>query len=302
MNVGAWVRAARLPSQSYIALPLVLGQLLAWRATGHWSWPVFIGVQLFGVFDQLYIVFANDVADVETDRRNETSTIFSGGSRVLVEGSITEKALRRAAVLMVVLSLLVGVVLWAVWGHAWPLPLIALGLALLWAYSFGPIRLSYRGGGELLQTVGVGAVLPLIGWSAQAGSLDGFPWILLGALLPMNLATAISTALPDEPSDRASDKRTWPVLVGPRFARATIIVSNLTGLALFWAFGPQIAAGLDANPAAVVAVPLVAIAILAVLSPGARAGTRRVLAFVFFGILANLAFAAGLIVDLLPGG
>lgn len=301
MKIGAWLRAARLPSQSYIALPLLLGQLLAWRATDRWSWGVFALVQLFGLFDQLYIVFANDVADVETDRQNQTSTIFSGGSRVLVDGALKPSAMRNAALLMAGLCVAIGVALWAGFGDALTLPLILTGLALLWAYSFRPIRLSYRGGGELLQTLGVGGVLPLIGWVAQAGTLEGFPWALLGALLPMNLAIAICTALPDEPSDRASGKRTLPVLFGPTVARGAIIALHLGGLIVYWLLDVQIA-GLDAGDAPVLAVPLVSVAALLIVSPGSVAGSRRVLAFVFLGILANLAFLTGLIVDLLPGG
>ncbi|MEM6732784.1 MAG: prenyltransferase, partial [Myxococcota bacterium] len=61
MNAIAWVRAARPPAQSNIAPSLILGQALAHQQTLIFSWEVFAWLLAFGIFDQLYIVFANDV-------------------------------------------------------------------------------------------------------------------------------------------------------------------------------------------------------------------------------------------------
>ena len=293
-----WIQAARLPSQSYIALPLILGQVLAWRATEMWSWPIFVIVALFGLFDQFYIVFANDYADRETDVLNETSTAFSGGSRVLVEGSISPEALVRAAILMAVLSAGTGVVLLVGWGHALALPLMLIGLSLLWAYSFGPLQLSYRGGGELLQMLGVGLILPLIGYAAQAGDLSRFPLEVFAFLLPLNLATSLCTALPDEPSDRISRKRTFAVVLGGATVRVGIILLNLSGLVLFAAIAAPILDELSWRPEAVLALPAVSVMIQMLTARHALPGTSAIVVFVFFGLLCNLSLVALLIIDL----
>ncbi|HEU4533398.1 MAG TPA: UbiA family prenyltransferase, partial [Polyangiaceae bacterium] len=140
-RAGAWLRSARLPSQSYIALPLLLGQALA-AARGHPFRPATLAaVQLFGLFDQLYIVWANDYADRETDRRNRTPTLFSGGSRVLVEGRLAPPELLAAAAGAALLA--VGTSTWlALAAGRWLLvPLAFAALGLLWAYSFPPLRL-----------------------------------------------------------------------------------------------------------------------------------------------------------------
>lgn len=301
MNVVAWLKAARPPSQSYIALPLLLGQLLAWRATDNWSWAIFVWVQLFGVFDQLYIVFANDYADQETDALNRTSTIFSGGSRVLVDGSLAPRALFRAAALMAFLALGTGVALVVGWDRTASLPLMAAGIALLWAYSYAPLRMSYRGGGELLQMLGVGLVLPLIGFEAQAGSLAAFPWAALAFLLPLNLATSLSTALPDEPSDRASEKRTAAVLLGGPVARGVVIGLNALGLGLFVAVAPAVL-GSQAEPyvAGLLFIPAAALAVQLLAARRAAPGSRAILLFVFFSLLCNLSLVAGLCLLLAP--
>ncbi|EAU66034.1 putative 1,4-dihydroxy-2-naphthoateoctaprenyltransferase [Stigmatella aurantiaca DW4/3-1] len=189
-------------------------------------------MQLFGFFDQLFIVYANDWADQETDRRNQTATVFSGGSRVLVEGRISPRALGWAAVACAGALLAVSVGLAVAQNSPWLVPLALAALGLLWAYSYSPLRLSYRGGGELLQMVGVAGVLPLYGYLAQGGSPGAFPWPLAVSLLPTHLACSIATALPDEPSDRESLKRTVPVRLGGEGAVWTIAALNLLTLAL----------------------------------------------------------------------
>ena len=290
--VRAWLQASRLPSQAYIALPLLLGQLVAARGRGV-DWPTLVGVQLFGALDQLYIVYANDWADQETDRHNQTATPFSGGSRVLVEGRLTPRALGVAAVVCAGGLLGVSGVLAVVRGVPllWALAVLALGL--LWAYSYPPLRLSYRGGGELLQMLGVAGVLPLYGYLAQGGALEVFPWALTAMLLPTHLACAISTALPDEPSDRLGDKRTWAVHVGGERAAWTILALN----AVSWALTPggMAAVGLGVN--AGVAVSLVAGLAVVGVRP-APPGSRRMLVRVAAAILATLALVAGAIVGL----
>lgn len=274
MSARAWIRAARLPAQSNIALPLLVGQALAVHHGHRWSWPAAGLAFAFGLFDQLYIVFANDVADVETDRGNRTFTPFSGGSRVLVEGALSPRSLGVAAGLAAALAGVTSAVLAARVGSLAPLGLFAAAVLLLHAYSFRPLRLSYRGGGEVAQVIGTGVVLPLYGWVAQTGTLHAFPRGALLFLLPIRLACAIATALPDEPSDRASDKRTLPVAIGSPAAGVVMAVLAAASIALY-ARG-EVRPLLLAVPAALAAVALV----LARARPGTLAMTARVAAAV----------------------
>ncbi|NMO21372.1 prenyltransferase [Pyxidicoccus fallax] len=281
----AWLQASRLPSQSYIALPLLLGQLAAVRLSGQpLDVGVLVGVQLFGVLDQLFIVYANDQADQETDRRNRTATLFSGGSRVLVEGRLSSRALGIAALCCAGGLLAVSVALAVTRGAPMLVLLALLAVALLWAYSYPPVRLSYRGGGELLQMVGVSGVLPLYGYVAQGGDLGGFPWWLVACLLPTHLGCAIATALPDEPSDRESRKLTLPARVGGERAAWVIVALNVLTLALA-PLGLR-AVGLRAD--AWLLLPALA-AVGVVLVRPAPPGSRRILVRVAAAITATVA-------------
>lgn len=284
----AWLQASRLPSQSYIALPLLLGQLAAVHLMGRpLDVATLLGVQLFGVLDQLFIVYANDWADQETDRRNRTATLFSGGSRVLVEGRLSPRALGIAAMVCAVGLLLVSVGLAVARGVPLLVPLALLALALLWAYSYPPLRLSYRGGGEVLQMVGVSGVLPLYGYLAQGGDLGRFPWWLVACLLPTHLGCAIATALPDEPSDRESRKLTLPARVGGERAAWVILALNALTLAL----APLGLAAVGLRADAWLVLPALA-ALGVVLTRPAPPGSRRILVRVTAAITATVAMVS----------
>lgn len=282
--IGAWLRASRLASQSYIALPLLLGQVVAARVTGRaLDLGTLAWVQLFGLLDQLFIVYANDHADQETDRRNRTATIFSGGSRVLVEGRLSPRALGVAAVTCAAALMVLSTGLAIARGAPLLVLLAATAIFLLWAYSYPPLRLSYRGGGELLQMAGVAGVLPLYGYLAQGGALERFPWELTLFLLPTHLGCAIATALPDEPSDRESEKRTLPARVGGE--RAAWCVVGLNGLSLLLC--PLGLGALGQRPSALLLVPAAATLVVALARP-APPGSRIIVVRVAAAVTATL--------------
>lgn len=294
-RLGAWLQASRLPSQSYIALPLLIGQALAAARGQPWRPEILVAVLLFGLFDQLYIVWANDYADQETDLRNRTPTLFSGGSRVLAEGRVDPSDLLGAATLAAALALGVSAWLALVEGRWLIVPLALVALAMLWAYSFPPLRLSYRGGGELLQAAGTSLVLPFYGYYAQAGTAGGFPWLASVALFPTQLACALATSMPDEPSDRESGKRTASVRLGIGTTGALVVVFDAAALVAFLLlpWSPRGA------PHPIWALPALMATALCLAWPEARPGTRELSLRVGSAVVATLAVVAAMLGSLL---
>lgn len=296
----AWVRAARPLAHANIAPPLVLGQALAFAVTGAFSWRSAALVHAIGLLDHLVIVFTNDLADRETDADNQTYSLVSGGSRVLVEGALSPRAVGRAAWLAVAGLLALGLG-WAPQrpALAW---LVPAALALIWAYSCPPLRLSYRGGGEWLQALGLGVVLPLIGYVGQAGSLAAMPWDALLPLLLLGLGGHVVTALPDRPSDARAAKRTIPVRIGLAPARWLALLLIAVGAGLTALVGPPLP---TAWRALVVAPPL--LALLTSLLLIGRAAPERPRAMLAFALLTGgaislvwLGWAAALVASRLP--
>ncbi len=210
-----WMQASRPLAQVNIAVPLVLGQVAAWHITGTFHWFWFVAALLWGILDHLFVVYANDYADHEADTGNRTP--ISGGSGVIPEGKLTPEQLRRAAQVSAVLLVIWSSAL-AFFGRPWTPAYAVIALALLWLYSFPPVRLSYRGGGEILQGLGIGIGLPSLGYYLQAEIVLAPMWIILPTTV-LGVCGNILSALPDVEDDRNADKRTWPVRYGVTYAR-----------------------------------------------------------------------------------
>lgn len=210
----AWLQACRLMSQPYILLPLLFGGgIYVWQ-TDAWSNQLLMLMIGYSVLLQLFIVFANDYADEAVDRVNTTYNLFSGGSRVLVEGKLSRKELRQGILWTMALGMMAASVGAVIYDRGGLILFLIGSWFLLWAYSYPPIQLSYRGGGEWLQAIGVGILLPLTGYYFQAGNLKAFPWIILPSTLILNFGAALVTTLPDAPSDKIGHKRTFAVQKG----------------------------------------------------------------------------------------
>lgn len=213
--MNAWIQAARPLAHVNIVVPLLLGHAAAWHVTSRFSFFWFAAALGWGVLDHLFVVFANDFADRDSDTGERT--LVSGGSGVIQEGKLSFEQVARAAQLAAGGLLLYSCVL-TLQGRTW-VPFYALAaLLLMWLYSFAPVRLSFRGGGEWLQGLGVGVGLPSLGYYLQTEVPVAPLWVIGPAAL-LGVFGNVLTALPDTEADRMADKRTWPVRHGLSSAR-----------------------------------------------------------------------------------
>lgn len=281
----AWIQAARFPSQLYLLLPVYLGQLWAEHAGHPRDNTLFYLALAFALLDQLYIVFANDYADQEADAANLSPTLFSGGSRVLVEGKLSPISLLRAAQVAACGCLLIATLLAFVYERPWSIALALIALILLWAYSFKPVQASYRGFGALLQTMGIAVVLPIFGFYVQAGTLEGFAWVPLGVLSLSQLSCAMATALPDIAGDKQAGKQTLAVKLGHRGSQRFMAVLLLISSIFLWS-------SIDVTPGQIqpiwLSVPVVA-AIIAGIIPKVHIGIHRMTGVAIMTITGALA-------------
>ena len=210
-----WAQASRPLAQVNIAAPLILGQAAAWHVAQTFSLFWFVAALLWGIVDHLFVIYANDYADREADTGKRTP--ISGGSGVIPEGKLTPAHLRRAAQASAFVLVAWSCAL-ALLGRPWTWVYGVVALALMWLYSFPPVRLSYRGGGEALQGLGLGVGLPSLGYYLQNGVVLAPMWIIVPATV-LGVCGNILTALPDVEDDRNAHKRTWPVRFGVSHAR-----------------------------------------------------------------------------------
>jgi len=233
LNLRSWLQAARPAAQINLALPLILGQLLAYKLNGAFSFAIALPLAYYSFAMHLYIVFWNDWADHQADRQNQHPTIFSGGSRVLPDGLLTPRDLFNAGALAVFLVLSLGVIFTLKLDRPWALLLFGAGTFLLWAYSIPPLRLNYRGGGEILQALGVGLLLPHIAYYAQSNTFTDSTYLLPYFL--HQVAAAIAFTLSDTDADKAAGKCTLATLIGRKHAAEfTVFLCVISQFILFF--------------------------------------------------------------------
>ncbi len=259
------VRATRPLAHGNIAPAILYGQALAFATTGRFSWAALVIAQTFGVLDHLVIVLANDYADRDADVLQTAPTPFSGGSRVLPDGELSPRTIHVAAIVSAI-----ALVTFCALARSALVPLALIAILLIGAYSFAPLRLSYRGGGELLQGLGIGVVLPLVGWIAQGALLDARLALWLVPTFVLGVAGNVLTSIPDEEADRAANKGSPAARWGGDRARGASMLLHAIGIALGWALLPL-------GQASTI------VGVLAILPQVAARTTRSTLAFVILG-------------------
>lgn len=229
LGAGArWWFALKPASWPKLIVPSILGQALGISATGGVSPGGILFGAAFTLCDLGMIVLLNDWGDREVDAIKRRMFPDGCSPKTIPDGILPEKSVLlaglAAGVALVLVSIAAGVIL--------ELPgLGALGLVaagIFAAYTFPPIALNYRGGGELLEMIGVGGVLPLIHYRLQGGALDHPLLGLLAGALLLSLSSALASGLSDEESDRAGGKRTFTTAFGNgvvrRWAEALLIL------------------------------------------------------------------------------
>jgi 1,4-dihydroxy-2-naphthoate octaprenyltransferase/chlorophyll synthase len=235
-----WLYALKLKSWPKLAAPMLLGQGVGVATVGQASFGATMTGIAFTALDLVLIVLLNDWGDREVDaikRRRfpegcSPKTIPDGilpASHVLFGGLLASAAL-------VALGFVAGTVL-----HR-PLlfPLSVGTVAMFVAYTFKPVALNYRGGGELVEALGVGLVLPAVSVYLHTGVLfDPLMLSLAPALVTLAAASAVASGLSDEESDREGGKRTFTTMLGNRRARGITEVCVAVGAALLlWSKAP----------------------------------------------------------------
>jgi 1,4-dihydroxy-2-naphthoate polyprenyltransferase len=202
------------------------------------SGGVNIGVYMLGQLmvtsAQITAHYVNEYADVEVDRIVANRTFFSGGSGVLVAGEISPSLALGAARATSLITVLTSI------GVAFIDPIAALlGLVALfvsWAYSMPPVRLLDTGWGELVTSLVVVGVVPLIG-AFLTGSVPGPElWKAISILIPVHVAMMLVFEIPDAMTDRQAGKTVLAVRWGEPRTVAAISGLYLLSAFLAWAW------------------------------------------------------------------
>ncbi len=234
-----WLYALKVSSWPKLLAPVALGQAIGGVSAGSWSPAASLLALAFAITLTSAIVLLNDYSDREIDALKRQLHPHGCSPKTIPDGILRAESVLLGGLAAAALSL--GI---AALGEQWlerPGLLLAAasGLAIFFAYSFKPLRANYRGGGEYFEMLGVGVVLPWLSAYLQGGDpIPPLAWALLPGFALLALASAVTSGLADEISDRLGGKTTFASRYGNPFCR--LLGENLLGAgALLWAFATR---------------------------------------------------------------
>ena len=245
-SLRAFARLSRLKFLLGGFLGGLFGTAMAVHARGHIDAVAYLCAQLTITAFHLMTHYSNDYFDRASDV-GAKRTAFSGGSGVLVDGSLPSRVALAAAVCSALVGCFgIGALLVAV--HAPSAALFAATMALgAWVYSAPPIRLLARGFGELDTALVVAILVPLCAYAAQGLPLDA--WAVASTLpgAAAMFAMMLAVEYPDLVADAAGGKRNLVIRFGTTSAARLGIALALAvyvGAAFAVALGAPIALAL----------------------------------------------------------
>lgn len=215
-----WLQELRAPFLTASIIPVLVGTSLAY-STANVFHPVLFILAVLGMASlHTGANIANDYFDHTSgnDWINKNVTPFSGGSQFIQQGKLSPKSVLIAAWIALSIGILTGIVIFIMTHSLFVLALGLIGLLGGYFYTASPIRLGYRGAGELVIGLLFG-VLPVYGsYYLQTRTIDFVPFIP-GLIVAMLIFLVILiNEFPDCASDSSVNKRTLVVVFGDMIA------------------------------------------------------------------------------------
>jgi 1,4-dihydroxy-2-naphthoate octaprenyltransferase len=213
-----WLRAIRAPFLSATIVPIGLGAAISWSEINTIYWGYFALTLTGGILIHIGVNLSNDYFDhlSRNDWNNRTPTPFSGGSRVIQNGSIKPAQILAAALISFAIGSLIGLYL----NHIRPGNVILyiglIGVFLGFFYTGLPLKIGYRGFGlgEVATGLGFGPLMVLGSYYVQNQSLSIIPFLVSVPVALLITLVLYINEFPDYEADKSVNKKTLPVMLG----------------------------------------------------------------------------------------
>jgi 1,4-dihydroxy-2-naphthoate octaprenyltransferase len=245
LPIAAFIRLSRLKFLAGGFTTGALGTAIAAYEGSRIDWGAYALAQATISTYHLMTHYANDYFDRESDALTRR-TRFSGGSGVLIDGSLAPRVALVAAWVCLAFGI-AGTLGLQFAGLGTAAAFAAVIGPLAWFYSSPPLRLLGRGLGELDTTLVVCVLVPLCTYAAQRGAPDGLVFASTLAPAAAMFAMMIAVEVPDADADAATGKRNLVVLLGRERALPLVVAAStllVAGIASALASGAPPALGI----------------------------------------------------------
>jgi 1,4-dihydroxy-2-naphthoate octaprenyltransferase len=184
-----------------------LGYIIAIHVgTQHNLTKFLFGYIVFGTA-HLSVSFSNNYFDQKADK-NSCQTPFSGGSKILQKHPELQKTTLNIAITLLLISLITNIIFTITYNYTyWFTLFVIAGGFLGYFYTANPIKLSYRGLGEIATMMGVGTFMTGMGYFIAQGQLNTNFFLFAIPLTIYGLFFIITVELPDKECDSLANKK-----------------------------------------------------------------------------------------------
>ena len=227
------VKLARMPIVLAVIPIFLIGVLFALRSGTSFSLVNFIwGFSILFIIE-IAASFANDYYDYEADKNNRQFG-FSGGSGVLLEYPELLPFAKWASVMMFILALiLTGLFIVVASLPLWVIAYIGVAVFFCWFYTAPPLRLVYRGLGEIPHLL-AGIMFPGWGYLILTRTITSDVLIFAVPFGFLGLTVILNFEIPDMEADIHGGKRNLVVMKGRYFSFITIFLLYLVTFLYFF--------------------------------------------------------------------
>jgi len=223
LNLHIYWAMARPMQLVAVMLVATTGALMSHISTAYFDalqlvWALFAIVPI-----AISIHYVNEYSDFETDRLTK-QTPYSGGSGALVKHPELRPRLPLIAALFFISGILVT---WMAQLGLLSICVLLMGGFFGWMYSRPPLKLAWRGWGELTNALLGGFLLIVYGYVIQIGQID---WVVILLSVPFTLLVFINllaTTWADRKADHMVGKLTLATRCPVRYLRLLYVTVAL---------------------------------------------------------------------------
>ena len=209
-----WKFALKPNSWPKILAPTFLGQSLGVFAAKSFDFSGLLLGFLISLSNLFFIVLLNDWGDLKVDQLKRNLDPHNTSLKTIPDGILPSHKVLQAGLFFAGIMIIVSLLGRFYFDRPYLFVLVIGSLVNFQSYTFPPIKLNYRGGGECLEMFGVGFLLPLMNAYCQSAMIWHPIYSLLFSCLPICFASALASGLADKDSDLLGGKKTFATIFG----------------------------------------------------------------------------------------
>lgn len=214
-------------------IPSVVGQIIGFLTERKFDFSLFLSGICFGLLCLLSIIFLNDLADEKVDQLKRSLLPHDSSPKTLPDKLIPKKLVIFLAITSTLSFITLGFLLEFLVSRTY-LGFFSIIIFLLnYSYSFSPLKLNYRFGGEFVEAFGVGCFLPYFNAYLQSAVIWHPHYYFFIGFFFWALSQALCSGICDVNSDKLGGKKTFSSIYSNRKTIFLIFIS-LTLCTFLW--------------------------------------------------------------------